>query len=172
MKANVCRLQVWVRHSAPCRGQIQRGSHGEFLPQWDMQIPLPGKIHPKVVIDLWQNLLDQCYVMQFWMLYFHDWMDWNVAGLSSLINCSVGVEQQQIIIVCTIIICMFILITPNVTFDGSFRFPELLCNDACSTLRVLSHLDRMKTLFQKKGGIFPSARFVWMFANTAVEDTN
>lgn len=40
------------------------------------------------------------------------------------------------------------------------RFPELLCNDVCSTLRVLSHLDRMKMLFQKKGGVFPLARFV------------
>lgn len=149
MKANVCRLQVWVRHSAPCRGQIQRGSHGEFLPQWDMQIPLPGKIHPKVVIDLWQNLSDLCYIMQFRMLYFHDWMDWSVVGLSSLINYSVGVEQKQIITVCTIIICTFILITSIVT----------LGSQSCSVMMYVRLLECFPTWIEcrlcfKKRGAF------------------
>jgi len=49
--AELCYLQMWVRHSPPRCGQIQRGSHGELLPQWDLQIPLPGKLQPEHVRD-------------------------------------------------------------------------------------------------------------------------
>lgn len=40
---------MWVCHSPPRRGQIQRGSNGELLPQRDMQIPVPGKMQPEHV---------------------------------------------------------------------------------------------------------------------------